>query len=150
MNEYCYTGLIGNIPFLFVPDSIMFASPVLADLGMKAYEGEIFFYISATDLWGRIRETENGKLLELLEEDEPVLECPVDSRTAAVLQPESAFLLIGAPFQISEAQILKEVEPPAELEQIEAWMRSKEETHQLETGDFDALILGVYETKPFE
>lgn len=150
MNEYCYTGLIGKIPFLFVPDSIMFASPVLADLGMKAYEGDVFFYISATDIWGRVRETGKGKLLELLTGDEPVLECPVDNDVAELLQPETAFLMIGAPFQVTGAQILKEVEAPAELEQIEAWMRRKEEAHQLETGDFDALILGVYDTKPFE
>ena len=150
MNNHCYTGLIGAIPYLFVPDSIMFANPVLADLGMKAYEGDVFFYISATDLWGRVRESGNNKVLELLSDEESVLECPVDNRVAGILEPDSAFLLIGAPFMITEAQLLQEVEAPADMEQIEAWMRRKEQQHQLQTGDIDALILGVYETKPFE
>ena len=146
MNEHCFTGLIGKIPYLFVPDGIMFATPVLKDIGGKVYEGDVFFYVSATDLWGRVA----GHHLELVNGDEPVLSCAVTEEVKAQLLPESAFLLIGAPFQLTAEQMQAGVEAPQALEQIQEWMRKKEEEHGLGEEDINALIMGVYATKPFE
>ena len=145
MTEHCFTGLIGKVPFLFVPDSVMFTTPVLEDIGGKVYEGDVFFYVSATDLWGRVA----GSHLELLSGDDVVLSCPVPDRVKAELAPDSAFLLIGAPFQLTEEQMQAEVAAPHELAQIQDWMRKKEEEMGLAEEDINALIMGVYETKPF-
>lgn len=150
MNEHCFTGVIGSIAYIFVPDSIMFSTPVLNQLGGKVYEGEVFFYVSATDLWARVADGAHNKVLELLYDDQLVLECPIDDELAEELIHETALLLIGASFQLSTEQMAAEIEEPQELEQIQQWMRKKEQELNLEEEDINALIMGVYDQKPFD
>jgi hypothetical protein len=152
MDEKCFTTFIGEVGILYIPDKIMFSTPVLMDLGGYAYESdEVFFYTSATDLWARLQ-TENDKQysLELLQGDTIVLTCAVNKETAEKFKPETAFLCVGSAIPITEKEIKTEILAPYGYEQIQEWMRKKEKDNSLEEEEINALIMGVYDKKPFQ
>ena len=128
-----------NVMIIVSKDSCENKLSELHGLTVEA-DNEYFFYLMGTDAWGELLEKDEVKYLVFKSTDKNYFECIISDEILEKLEQENGFMLVETEVPITLAEIQEAFGESCEFEDIEAWMREKEEENGLEIGGIDGTL----------
>ena len=103
-------------------------------------DNEFFYYLQGIDAWGELKEKNGDKMLVFKTIETTYFECSISDEILEKLMREHGFMLVETKIPITLEELHKVFDNSCEFEEIDAWMREKEDEHSLEIGDINGML----------
>lgn len=135
---------IGDIPTVFISKSSKKEIVLFELIGNAIDSGRVFFEFLPTDIWGTIEKKKENFLL-LKRDDCILVRCKLSESNLTLIEDKGGILLI-----ISDTpHHFRNYDKVHSLDDIDKWISEEEKRLQLNEGEIGAILIGVWNDKPF-